>query len=118
MRAAVEHSLVQLARKTIRLGVNDLRLVVAVLLAVEHVEAVERRAAAGAGERGVDVRPRERAAGAEREGDEVAVAPLARFGRAHVKGAPAFALHLVVAERGTVSDERLRYRVGEIHRIG
>ena len=57
---------------------------IAVLLAVQHVEAVERRAAAFAGERRVDVRARERRAGREREGDVVAVARLPRLDRADV----------------------------------
>ena len=58
---------------------NDLRLVVAVLRAVEQVQAVQRRAGALAGERRVDVRARQRRAGRQRERDVVAVARLVRL---------------------------------------
>ncbi len=84
---------------------DDLRLVVAVLFAVEHVQTVQRRAAPFAVERRVDVRARERRAGRERERDVVAVAPLLDLDRADVERARRLALHLVVPQRRAVADD-------------
>src|SRR6185503_16506955 len=69
MRAPVEDALVQLAAEAIRLRVNYKRLVIAVLLAIQEIQAVERDAAARSVEARVDVRAGERAAGGEGERD-------------------------------------------------
>ena len=77
VRPSVEHALVQLAAEAVRLRVDDLRLVIGVLVVLDHVQAVQRRAGAFAVERRVDVGARQRRAGRERERDVVAVARLA-----------------------------------------
>src|SRR5205814_8002035 len=95
VRLSVEHALIELAAKTVRLRVDDLRLMIAMLFAVEHVQPVQRRAAPCATERRIDVRACERATGGEREREVVAVSRLTRLDRADVKRAHSLALHLV-----------------------
>ena len=62
VRAAVQHSLVQLVARAVGSYVLDARLVVDVLGAVGEIETVERAGRRISVERRVDVRPRERAA--------------------------------------------------------
>ena len=92
--AAVEHALVELAARAVRLRVVDGRVVVHVLLARDLVEAEERAVGAFAAEADAQVVPREAGAERDRVVDERGVG-----GRAHVQALDverlgALALHL------------------------
>ena len=94
----------------------DARLVIHMLLAVDHVETVQHRLGRIAGERRVHVRARKLRAGRERERLVAAVSRLMNLNRSNVKRVPAFALKLVVTEARTFGDEYLGHRVCEVAR--
>ena len=93
------------------------RLMVAVLRAIEHVDAVERRPAAIAVQHRVHVRPRQLRTGLKRELDEVTVAPLTRFDRADVKRRQRLALHAGVMQGRAVFENHFGDSVREIHHV-
>src|SRR5437867_13433096 len=90
---------------------------VAMLFAVEHVQAIQRRAASRAVEPRVDVRARERPTGREGERDVVTVARLRCLNRTDMKRATPLPLNPVMLQRGAVADAHFSDRVREIRRL-
>ncbi len=93
-----------------RLGVLDAHVVVDQLLALDHVEAVERRLATLAVEDRDDVVAHDCAAPGDRVGREVRVAVLPDRQCRHLVGVERFALQLVVVDHGVGADDRLSHR--------
>ena len=103
-RRAIQHAFVELAAHAPRFGVVDARMVIYVLPAISHVQAVERSVAALRVEARCDVVARKRRTEGERAGREMATLPLSRMNNANVKRAPRFLLQLAVLDLRALLD--------------
>ena len=91
---------------------------VAMLMGVQHVQAVQRGAAAVAVQHRVDIAARQARTRLERELHEMAVAALSRFNRADVERRACLALNARVVQRRAVLDEHFGHGVREIRHVG
>src|SRR5437588_12547233 len=87
-RRTIQHAVVYLAAHAPLFGVVDARMVIHVLPAISHVQAVERSVAALRVEARCDVVARQHRTERERAGRETATLPLLRVNNANVKRAP------------------------------
>jgi len=98
--------------------VIDQRAVVQVLLAVRHVEPVQRALAPFGREERSHVVARQGGSESERVRVEPAVPAVAHLKQGDVEGALALLLQLVVVEAGAFIQDHLGHRIGEIGRLG
>ena len=117
MRRVVQQALVGLAAEAVRGHMLHTRLVITVLCAAQHVQAIQRGAAPFTAQHREHVAARQRRPGVEGERHEVAVAPLTRFHGPHMVGRGRFPLNAQQLQRGAVAHRDLDHGVGEVRHI-
>ena len=110
----IQDALVEEAARPVGLRMLDVDVVVDMLAARCHVEAVQGAGAAGRVQQHLDVVPGDGCAPGVERGGENAVLTLVNAADRHVKRPLALQEKLVVLDLGPVTDDDLRHGVGEV----